>query len=209
MVYMRKIERRAAIIDAAADLVWNVGLEAVTVRGVAAHLGWSQGHVHHQFDSLDDLRAEAFTSVWKRLAPTYEPDASRPFPDQVISVLIGDTAEDVAPIADRIWRDALTAARMHPTVKAVLQSAMQEWVTGVVAVLEAGRRSGDIPAELEADDLARRLISYAIGQDIVADVLDGDNPVEGQAVLLRKALVIECAAANSSRGGVAAEPVSA
>lgn len=194
MVYMRKQERRAAIIEAAVELVWNEGLEAVTVRGVAAHLGWSQGHVHHQFEALDDLRAEAFTAVWEKLVPMYVFDATSPFSDKLVAVLLGNADAAVTPIADRIWRDALTAARMHPQVRTVLQTAMRQWLQGVEDVLKAGRGTGDIPPELDIARVARRLISAAIGQDIIGSVLDQNNSLSSRADLVRDALRIEIAA---------------
>lgn len=198
VVYMRKSERRAAIVEAAADMIWTVGLEAVTLRGVATHLGWSQGHVHHQFATLDELRAEAFTEVWRRIAPMYELDESASFEDRIAALLTGGAPGDIAILSDRVWRDALAAARMHPSVKAVLRDAVKEWLQALVTALERGAQEGDLPPGINIHQLAERLMSATLGQDILADVLLVENTTARQAESIKKILSIEIAAAKLS-----------
>lgn len=188
LAYMRRADRREAIIHAAADLVWDQGLQAVTVRGVAEYLGWPRGHVHHLFTTLDELRAEAFWAVWGRLTPHYIDNQSGTFEDRMVSVLVGNAAPDTTPIADRIWRDALAAARMHDSVKAVLRKAMQEWLDAISNALERGRIEGDLPATADIEALARHLMSIAIGEDIISDVFENRSPMELQVDAILKAL---------------------
>ncbi len=60
MARMSPADRREAIIAAALSVVTRKGLAATTVRDIAHELGCSSGLVHHYFESMDDLLAEAF-----------------------------------------------------------------------------------------------------------------------------------------------------
>lgn len=51
--------RRKAIVAAAADLITEVGVDAITHRKVAARAGVPLGATTQYFDTLDDLRADA------------------------------------------------------------------------------------------------------------------------------------------------------
>lgn len=178
---MRRADRRDAIIQGTADLVWSHGLEAVTVRSVAEYLGCSRGNVHHTFNTLDELLGEALWAVWQRLSPLYVLDQERPFDERVVGVLVGTLDAEANLIADRIWRDALAAAKMHESIGRVLKKAMFEWLEVVRETLERGRAEGDLPEAIDVETLARGLMAVAMGQDIIADVLDGKNSFEKQS----------------------------
>jgi AcrR family transcriptional regulator len=51
---------RAAMIDAAAQLIFEEGYEAVTARRLAARMGVHSGLVHYYFDSMDSLLLAVF-----------------------------------------------------------------------------------------------------------------------------------------------------
>lgn len=53
------VQRRAEIAGAAASLIAQGGLEAATVREIAAHSGHSKGIVEHYFDGKGELIAAA------------------------------------------------------------------------------------------------------------------------------------------------------
>ncbi|ALJ20845.1 TetR/AcrR family transcriptional regulator [Microbacterium sp. No. 7] len=60
--------RRRAIIDAAAELVVDLGLNGVTHRKVAERAGVPLGSTTHYFASLDDLIVEALETLYRPFA---------------------------------------------------------------------------------------------------------------------------------------------
>jgi DNA-binding transcriptional regulator YbjK len=61
--YARGAERRLALIDSAADLVMEEGLSALSHRAVAARAGLPLASTTYYFDSVEDLRDEAFAHI--------------------------------------------------------------------------------------------------------------------------------------------------
>ena len=61
--YARGVQRRAALIEAAADLLLEQGLAALSHRAVAARAGLPLAATTYYFASVDDLRDEALEHV--------------------------------------------------------------------------------------------------------------------------------------------------
>ena len=61
--YARGVQRRAALIEAAADLLLEQGLAALSHRAVAARAGLPLAATTYYFASVDDLRDEALQHV--------------------------------------------------------------------------------------------------------------------------------------------------
>src|SRR5690349_14446356 len=57
----RPEERRAEIVDAAAAIALEQGMERITLRAVAERLGVRPGLITHYFPAAEDLVVEAFT----------------------------------------------------------------------------------------------------------------------------------------------------
>lgn len=102
-------QRRGEIVDATIRLIARGGLEAATMRDIAAEAGWTTGVVNHYFaDKRELLRSTLTSSIRRRLASRGHADDK--------------------PAADRL-RDELAAAlplddegRMHWLVTAAFLS---------------------------------------------------------------------------------------
>ena len=58
-----RVERRAAIAAAAADAIADEGIEAVTMKGIAARAGVTTGAVTHYFDDKQEVILAALLFV--------------------------------------------------------------------------------------------------------------------------------------------------
>ena len=56
-------ERRAAILDAACQVLIDEGIGALTLRHLAQRLGVAPGLVNHYFPEIEALAAEAFSAI--------------------------------------------------------------------------------------------------------------------------------------------------
>lgn len=106
--------RRREIVTAAAELIVEVGAEAVTHRMVAARAGVPLGATTQYFDTLDDLRAAAFRALAEevdaRLDGVRQTLAERGVSPHTIATLIADSMEDAHAVqADR----AVVTAAVH------------------------------------------------------------------------------------------------
>ncbi|MCZ4300186.1 MULTISPECIES: TetR/AcrR family transcriptional regulator [Microbacterium] len=106
--------RRREIVTAAAELIVEVGAEAVTHRMVAARAGVPLGATTQYFDTLDDLRAAAFRALAEevdaRLDGVRQTLTERGVSPHTIATLIADSMEDAHAVqADR----AVVTAAVH------------------------------------------------------------------------------------------------
>jgi DNA-binding transcriptional regulator YbjK len=106
--------RRREIVTAAAELIVEVGAEAVTHRKVAARAGVPLGATTQYFDTLDDLRSAAFRAladeVDARLDGVRQTIAERGSSPTVIAALVFESMDDHHAVqADR----AVVTAAVH------------------------------------------------------------------------------------------------
>lgn len=106
--------RRREIVTAAAELIVEVGAEAVTHRMVAARAGVPLGATTQYFDTLDDLRSAAFRALAEevdvRLDGVRQALAERGHTPEVIAALVSESMDDKHAVqADR----AVVTAAVH------------------------------------------------------------------------------------------------
>jgi AcrR family transcriptional regulator len=125
---------RAALIDAAAELIAEEGYDRLSMNRVALRAGMTKGAIYGNFDSKEDLVIEAFLATLKRSPPALIPGASASEQLRVI-------AEDMIAMAPRV-RAAATQlvafelyALTHEDMRvraakynAVIYGRMESWV---------------------------------------------------------------------------------
>lgn len=119
------------------------GLGATTVRDVAAEMGTSSGLVHHYFDSMDDVLAEAFARAARLdLETVTAAVAATPGPREALTAFFASYALAESDWTFQLWLDAWSEASRRPAVREIsvkLNVAWQELVAGVIAEgVEAG-----------------------------------------------------------------------
>lgn len=182
MARLTSEQRRGAIVDAALAVARRKGLGATTVRDVATEMGTSSGLVHHYFDSMDDVLAEAFARAARRdLDAVSEAVRLAPGPQAAMSAFFRSYAKAESDWTFQLWLDAWSEAARRPALRETsvkLNVAWQELVAGVISMgVEAGEFSCSEPGPA-----AWRIISLLDG--LVLQVVAHGTTLD-RATLLR------------------------
>ncbi|MER8188638.1 TetR/AcrR family transcriptional regulator [Kitasatospora sp. NPDC094015] len=137
-------ERRREILQAAARLSLERGLERTTMQQVADELGVRPGLIGHYFPSIDELLCEAFAC-----AVTGERESLLPQADAVLAptrrlgrLLHRLNGEDFVDFG-RLWLNARHLSRYRPTLNAVVAEQEAIMRDALTAVIEDGVRTGE------------------------------------------------------------------
>lgn len=162
-------ERRRRIAEA----VWGItalrGLEAVSLRDVAAEAGVSMGMVQHYFKTKERMilfACEYMVELAEQgarelLAGSLDPDAPR----SVIRSVFVQTLplEEEQRVGTGVWLAFLTRAVVDPDLAAFVRRAWAGTHELVAGQLRSAQMSGEISAELEPNREAMALISLVDG----------------------------------------------
>lgn len=181
--------RRNTIAESVWRLTAKGGIEAVTMRGVAADAGMSLGQVQHYFASKDELLAFAFELVGEQVAARIggraTPDVEEePTPRSVVrAVLI-----EMLPLDEQRSLEAhvsfayLARASVAPDLAARLRKLGAELQDFVVDQIRRGQRGGTVPVHLDPAREARTLLAVLDG--LTAHVLIGHHtPADAELAL--------------------------
>jgi TetR/AcrR family transcriptional repressor of bet genes len=172
--------RRATIAESVWRLTAKGGIEAVTMRGVAADAGMSLGQVQHYFASKDELLAFAFELVGEQVAARISRRADpvaeeEPEPRQFVrNVLI-----EMLPLDEERSLEAhvsfayLARAAVAPDLAAQLRKLNADLQDFVVDQIRRGQRGGTVPVHLDPAREARTLLAVLDG--LTAHVLIGHH----------------------------------
>jgi len=142
-------ERVAEIGDAARAIALQSGLSAVTLRGVAQHMGVASALVAHYAPSMNDLVAETFDSiVGAELTEFEQLAASADGPSAgLVSVLAGMLDEDRSDVT-LIWVQSWALGGRNAALAESVRQQMDLWRSFLAELIADGRRAG----ELRCDD---------------------------------------------------------
>ncbi|MGV9270449.1 TetR/AcrR family transcriptional regulator [Kitasatospora sp. NPDC003701] len=141
-------ERRTEILQAAARLALERGLERTTMQLVADELGVRPGLIGHYFATVDDLLCEAFARAVSGERDALLPPAEAGLPpvrrlSRLLHRLDGEDFVDLG----RLWLNARHLSRYRPNLRRVVaeqEAIMRDTLT---AVIEDGVRAGDFVSD--------------------------------------------------------------
>ncbi len=135
--------RRREILDGAGEVALTDGLEAITYRRVAEHLGCAPGLIHHYFPVVIDLVAEALSDV---LLSDQETSfaAAEAESDAVagLSTLLTRWTFHQVDQYSHLWLDAWSLARRQPSVRVAVDDVMKRGHVRLTALIELGVQQG-------------------------------------------------------------------
>jgi DNA-binding transcriptional regulator YbjK len=184
--------RRAALLEAARELVGEVGAGAVTHRAVAKRAGVPLSTTSYFFDSIDDLVAEALKDQGHRQTRVFD-EAERAWVFRE-----GQSPSEVlAKIAQQLWSQPVThkaanietylAAARDPDVKASVEALVLRFQERIAAQM---RRVGVNDAEAMAWAVLQATTGASV--HVLVDVEDGANHLaETLELLLAGALLTD------------------
>jgi AcrR family transcriptional regulator len=161
--------RRQQIAEAVCRLAAREGLEAVSLRHVAAEAGVSMGLVQHYFSTKDQMLLFAFHTMGERFEKRMvESAAALPQPHTTRSLLramlvemlpLSEDARAVGPL----WIAFLSRAMVEPGLAGQLRAsggALREFVRDQ---LREAKRAGEIPSGLDPDLETATLLALVDG----------------------------------------------
>ena len=162
-------ERRVELAGAVWSLCAREGVEAVTVRRVAAEAGWSTGALVHYFADKEALLLFAFETVASRAAARMASHAGLPGRERARAIL----AEGLPLNAERrnevrVWFGLLGLAVTRPALARAQRRGYQGWRAAVSQALEEAGVGGP--------DQAAALVAFVDGMAVQAFCDPRANP---------------------------------
>jgi AcrR family transcriptional regulator len=165
-------ERRREELAAA---VWRLssreGLDAVTIRGVAAEAGWSTGALHHYFSDKEELLLFAFQIVAGRVGrrvATARAESGEPLGLARELLAIGLPLDDERRDETRVWFAFLGLALTRPPLARAQRLAYDAWRRMVADALRDAQEQGEIDADLDVEREAAGLVALVDGLAVQA-----------------------------------------
>ncbi|WP_166848903.1 TetR/AcrR family transcriptional regulator [Isoptericola sp. BMS4] len=173
----RDASRDVAILDAARELLSEVGYEGTTMDAVAARAGASKATLYRRWTSKEDLAVEAVTCAMGTIDPGDVPDTGSLAGDLHALERLRRSRRSAATdhlipgLMAEVRRDPDLARRFHATI-------VQPKIDQVHAILVRARERGEIPPERDLDlvsTVVPALISYrkvVAGQTLAPEDVD-------------------------------------
>ncbi len=161
----RRAEAQGRLLQAAAELIAERGLTAVTLAQVGERAGYSRGIANHHFGTKSALILELISQVEREFAAATAPVRSlEASVDELVrssSIFIG-LLEDLPAIHRAflvLWASAVADDELRPRM-AASDSAFRQAVT---AIVERGQARGEIDDGLDAETFAVLLLGQLRG----------------------------------------------
>jgi TetR/AcrR family transcriptional regulator, transcriptional repressor of bet genes len=162
-------ERRRHIAAALLGIIVDQGLEAASLRDVAAAAGVSMGAVQHYFESKDEMLRFALQynhelltrRVLSILAASPEPDTIRAALRMVLVELL--PLDEASRAGTRLGAAILARGAVDPAVAAIVEMAYAGVIGFLVRHLRLARERGELPDDLDLDRAARSLYAVVDG----------------------------------------------
>ena len=164
-------ERRAQLAAAVWRLVSSEGLDALTVRRVAAEAGWSTGALVHYFPDKEALVLFAFRTVADRVGRRVDRAAEQSSDALAVarSLLLEGLPIDSGRRAEvRVWFAFLGLALTRPGLAKAQRVAYRGWRSRLAQLLRTAQRDGRIDPDVNAEREAAELVALVDGLAVQA-----------------------------------------
>jgi len=161
--------KREALIDAAKDLLWERGYEAMSPKAVLRASSAGQGSLYHHFEGKRDLAATALDEVERQLREDYDQRL-----DSNVSALKRLEAYLDMP------RDALKGCRFgrlaneqaiaDPVLNPIIQRLFTHLEVKLAEIVGAAQKSGELPKTLKPKDVAVMLLAIVQGGYVLSRI---------------------------------------
>ncbi len=160
---MTPTARREAIVAAALAVAVRKGFGSTTVRDVAAEVGCSSGLIHHYFDSMDEVLADAFeVAAGRDLSTTLAAVAAAPTPIEQLMAFFASYARTDNDWSFQLWLDAWAEAARQPALGATSRRLNVAWQRILADIIERGVAAGVFRCG-DSDAAAWRIVSMIDG----------------------------------------------
>ena len=158
-----------ALLDAAEQLLVDVGYAHITTRRLAEEAGVNHGLVHYYFGSNENLLAQALERFTKRLIARQQEmyAAPSPFVDKWRTAMHFLVHEDLT--YEKIWLELQALAWNEPGLRERLVHVNGEWRAVLMEAFEEPRR--ELGIEMPLDALVSLVMTFNLG--VIVERLGG------------------------------------
>ena len=166
--------RRRAIVDAAAELIVEIGVDAITHRKVAARAGVPLGATTQYFATLDDLRDAALdalaTEVDLRIDATRQKVVAEGVTPAVLARLISEALVEARSVqAER----AVATAAVHDRRVRELARHWSDEIVGFIAPVHGVDRARAAAAFIDGVLWHSQIHDEPLDEELIRDALAG------------------------------------
>ncbi len=160
-----RVDRRSAIVQVAYRLIAERGLEGLRFADVAREAGINNGTLLYYFASKDALIRAVGTLMVEQFSETAAPNNSEAPSDPLAAVRweFVDAAAHLQDHASVVYTELLARAQRDPLVAALLRDIDGGWHTWLASLLERGRQTGVIRADLDVSLAATTIMTSIRG----------------------------------------------
>lgn len=159
--------RRRQILDAAARLAVEEGLESTSIANVAKAAGVAKGSIYIHFESRQDLLAALQADLWDRLLDL----PSRVMADETLT-----WTEKVDAVIEHLMRFEFDHHRLHHAIFHTVAAGSDEPLTGARDLLSHLITSGVEAGEFDLSDLDPDVVIQFLIHGYVGPCYHHDDP---------------------------------
>jgi AcrR family transcriptional regulator len=174
-----RADRSAAIVQVAYRLIAERGLEGFRFADVAREAGINNGTLLYYFDSKDALIRAVGALMVEHFSETAAPK-NPAAPSDPLAALRWEFADAAEHLQDRstvVYTELLARAQRDPLVAALLRDIDAGWHGWLSSLLERGRQSGAMRADLDVSLAATTIMSAIRGVGMQAMIAEDPSSV--------------------------------
>ena len=161
-----RVERsRAAVLDAAAGLLLQGGVPALTVEAVVEHSGVARSTIYRHWATRQDLLVAAFERL---MPPVADPDVQGPLRERLQTLL----EAQVGNLRRATWAAAiptmLEATSRDPELAGVRERLREQHRGPVRRTLERAIERGELPADTDIDEAVSQLAGPIMFRQLIS-----------------------------------------
>ncbi len=178
---------RHQLLDAAAQLIAEVGWGRVTTRAVAERAGLPHGAVSYHFHGKQELLTEAAMATVEAMFPLNRLRSVTKLTDLIplfqASISTPPDPETIDPVSSGVLAEAMRECGRNPELRGRITELLRAYRTLVADLVRAEQGRGVVERGPDATDLATLLIAAGDGLLLHA-LLDPQLPIAGAAEAL-------------------------
>ena len=178
---MRKGEQtRREIIRKAAPIFNQKGYDGAALSDLMRATGLKKGGIYRHFESKQELAGEAFDHAWK-LAMDARFEGMQEIPntvDRLKQIVRNFRDRRAIPGGCPLLNTAVDCDDGNPKLRAKARQALSSWLHRLEAIVEEGKRQGEVRSAVDSAELAMLIVSTIEGSTMIRRLQKKDGPLD-------------------------------